>query len=51
MSLDVKLHGDKWRLGLTNEEWEFDSEEDLHEVMKALMGYKKKYGKITNVQD
>lgn len=46
MSLDVKQHGENWRIEISNEEWEFSSEEELQEVMSKLMELKKQYGHI-----
>ena len=41
------MHGDKWRLALRNEEWEFTSEEELQTVQKILMELKRKYGRVS----
>jgi len=42
MSIVIKQTGDKWRLELRDEEWVFESREDMEKGLKILLDMKNK---------
>ena len=45
MAIIVKMHDEKWRLGIT-ETWEFETKEDMEAVFKTILDKKDKYGRL-----
>lgn len=46
MSIKIKLHQGNWRLIIGDEEWQFLNRKELDIVLKTLLDYKEKYGKL-----
>jgi len=46
MVIKIKQRGDKWRIGMDNEEWEFKDREEFDEFFKKILDIKEKKGRI-----
>ena len=44
----IKMRGDKFRLAITEEELEFNTQDDMQKILNYLLELKKKYGKLKN---
>ena len=45
MSLNIKMVKDKWRIAIS-EEWEFDSVDNMNDVLGNLIAYKFRHGRV-----
>jgi len=45
MSINTSMYNGKWRIQITNEEWEFPTVKELEEVLGGLITRKDKYGR------
>ena len=41
----LRMYGEKWRIGI-EEEWEFETKEQMELILKSLIEYKDKYGRL-----
>ena len=48
MAITIKDRGDKWRVVIQQEEWEFDKRKTLDENLKKILDMKEKDGRINN---
>lgn len=47
MSITIKMRNStNWRLGITEETWEFKTRKDMESVLKQLLDIKVKYGNL-----
>ncbi len=46
MAITIKQHGEKWRIAIESEEWEFDSRKSLDDNLKKILDIKEKNGRI-----
>lgn len=44
--ITIKQQKENWRLELTNEEWKFNSESDMMDILKRIIDLKNKYGRF-----
>lgn len=44
--IEIRMHQKKWRLEIRNEEFEFETKEEMNNVLQSLLAYKDKYGQI-----
>jgi len=47
MVIEIKMYGDKWRIGIS-ESWEFEDMKSFKESLEKLIQMKEKFGKIKN---
>lgn len=50
MSLVIRMHEGKWRIGIVSEEWEIPDRKEAEALIRELMSYKQSYGQINNKQ-
>ena len=43
MSLEIKQHGDGWKISMEKERWHFKSKEDMEKCLKTLLDLKDKH--------
>jgi len=48
MSVEIKKHGEKWRVVIKNEEWEFNDKMEMDQVLEKILNWKNKHGSIKN---
>lgn len=46
MAIKIKQNGQKWRVELQEEEWEFEDRTDMEKGLKTLLDLKEKKGQI-----
>ena len=46
MAIKISQAGEKWRLAIIEEEWEFPSREKMEEELRRLLNMKETYGKV-----
>jgi len=46
MAIKIRQYGQKWRIELIDEDWEFDSRADMEKGLKTLLDLKQKKGQI-----
>ena len=46
MAIKIRQHGQKWRVELQEEEWEFENRADMEKGLKTLLDLKEKKGQI-----
>jgi hypothetical protein len=46
--IEIKQIGEKWRIAIKNEEWEFDSLNSLENTLKQILNLKNTYGKLSD---
>lgn len=46
MAIKIKQHGEKWRIVIENEEWEFGTRKEFDENLKKILDIKDKNGRI-----
>lgn len=44
--ISIKMHDGKWRIIITDEEWEFEDIEVLNFILNELIANKDKYGRL-----
>lgn len=44
--IEVKMFESKWRIGIVNELFEFQSEQEMKETLDKLIEFKSKFGKL-----
>lgn len=49
--IGIKAHNNKWRIVIKDEEWEAPSRKELDEMVRLLLDWKEKYGKIISNED
>ena len=42
----IKKRGDKWRINIKEEEWEFDTKKDAEATFKTILDLKDKHGSL-----
>lgn len=48
--IETFMYNGRWRVKITNEEWEFPTVTELNEVLGGLVTRKEKYGRIHGVK-
>ena len=46
MVITIKQHGEKWKMIINNEEWEFEDRKDFDDNLKIILDTKEKKGRI-----
>jgi len=49
--ISIKMRGDKWRVEILNEEWEFDNIEIMKSYLNNLLEVKRFYGNINKKEN
>ena len=45
MTIKITQYGEKWRIGIEHEVWEFDDRKDFDENLKTILDIKDKKGR------
>ena len=48
MAINIKQEGNKWKLGISEEVWQFDSRAEMEKCLKTLLDIKEKKGRINH---
>ena len=46
--ITIKMYGEKWRIGIGDEVWEFENFEEMFEILRTILEMKNDYGRLDN---
>lgn len=49
--IQLKMFGEKWRMTIGDETWEFPTTKEFKETLDKILKIKEKYGKIKRCQE